>query len=527
MALKDYWPQFASHELRKGSFQAERYYVQDLTPIVTFATRGIWRATFDFGSMNPARAESLAGEIASIEDGGVWPLFLPGIYMNVPYLNSTMGTLTATISADGTFTFPTMPDSGMNHGRVVQVGRYVLRVKSRNGRMVKFENVPREIMEMTVPERNALKVRFSVPNDDPLTIRARMVGGNVPAVEILSSAVTRVLPIEIVEVAGEVSSIVVIPHVPGGGVIVATELPAKPTGVNLTPTANRGELTLAWTNPTNNTITSWQYSRRVGNTGDWGEWIEIPASNAVTTSYLLGSLADSTTYNARVRAVNSLGAGPASDAASGTTIAFTGAVTNLPKVGANGRIFADASDNTILKATWDNPNDATITSYSYEYSSVARGETNPAVTVSGSNASTVSITMDIPTVEAYSVSVYAHNSIGRSLVVIDPNITPGTTLLPAPYGLTVGIINPGDTLNRQASWAILATDENYWQWRYRLNAQAEWSDWIRISPVTLSTPSQIHSRNYRFQFSGHRDYQVRAVGSGGFSLPSNIYSDRS
>ena len=247
----------------------------------------------------------------------------------------------------------------------------------------------------------------------------------------------------------------------------------------------------------------------------------------MTTSYLLGSLADSTTYNARVRAVNSLGAGPASDAASGTTIALTGAVTNLPKVGANGRIFADASDNTILKATWDNPNDATITSYSYEYSSVARGETNPAVSVSGSNASTVSITMNIPTVEAYSVSVYAHNSIGRSLVVRDSNITPGTTLLPTPYGLTVGIINPGDTLNRQASWAILATDENYWQWRYRLNAQAEWSDWIRISPVTLSTPSEIHSRNYRFQFSGHRDYQVRAVGSGGFSLPSNIYSDRS
>ena len=106
----------------------------------------------------------------------------------------------------------------------------------------------------------------------------------------------------------------------------ATTAPAKPTG--LTATAGNAQVALAWTNPSDSTITKYQYRQKAGSAA-WGSWTDIPTSahgQANAASYTVTSLMNGTAYRFRIRAVNSAGestqsavAGPVTPAAGVST----------------------------------------------------------------------------------------------------------------------------------------------------------------------------------------------------------------
>ena len=88
-------------------------------------------------------------------------------------------------------------------------------------------------------------------------------------------------------------------------------LPAKPA--NLGATAGADEVALRWDDPSDSTITGYQYRQRAG-TGDYGEWTDIPNSGAATVSHTVTGLTPGAEYTFQVRAVNVVGNSPESDA---------------------------------------------------------------------------------------------------------------------------------------------------------------------------------------------------------------------
>lgn len=94
--------------------------------------------------------------------------------------------------------------------------------------------------------------------------------------------------------------------------------PAKPTGARAT--GGNANVMLAWADPSDATIAKWQYRQKAG-TGAYGDWTDLPGSGASTTSYTVTGLTNGTAYTFQIRAVNSTGAGGASDEVSATPTA--------------------------------------------------------------------------------------------------------------------------------------------------------------------------------------------------------------
>ena len=77
--------------------------------------------------------------------------------------------------------------------------------------------------------------------------------------------------------------------------------------VNFTATGGDAQVTLAWSNPGNATITKWQYNQNRAST-----WTAIPGSDQDTTTYTVTGLNNYRSYSFKLRAVSDLGNGPAS-----------------------------------------------------------------------------------------------------------------------------------------------------------------------------------------------------------------------
>ena len=133
--------------------------------------------------------------------------------------------------------------------------------------------------------------------------------------------------------------------------LTAVAAPAKPTGLS----ATRGDkqATLDWSDPGDGSITSYQYQQRTGTT--WGSWTTITGSGASTTSHTVTGLANGTAYQFRIRAVNVVGNGTASDAV--TVTPSTGpkvsavAITSTPPADQNG--FYRIGDTVAVTFTFD------------------------------------------------------------------------------------------------------------------------------------------------------------------------------
>ena len=99
------------------------------------------------------------------------------------------------------------------------------------------------------------------------------------------------------------------------GAAQATPL-ARPSAPTVTATPKNGSVILSWTDPSNDTITRWEY--RYKGAGGYGAWTNIPGSGASTTTFTRTGLTNNTAYTFQVRAVNSSGDGTASTSVSAT-----------------------------------------------------------------------------------------------------------------------------------------------------------------------------------------------------------------
>ena len=152
-------------------------------------------------------------------------------------------------------------------------------------------------------------------------------------------------------------------------------VPAKPTGFSAigqgttcvnyckddqdtTNDVKEGSVQLTWDNPSNTTITGWQY-RVKWSVDPYGGWTNIPSSSPTTTSHTVENLKFLTPYTFQIRAVNSAGNGAESDTASSTVLKRPGAPA----------ISTATAGNRAVTLTWTAPltNADAARRYQYQY----------------------------------------------------------------------------------------------------------------------------------------------------------------
>ena len=116
--------------------------------------------------------------------------------------------------------------------------------------------------------------------------------------------------------------------------VVTGTPPAAPTGLAATP--GDQQLSLSWTDPSDSSITKYQYRLSTDGGTTWSpDWTDVSGSGATTTSHSVTGLNDGTTYTVEVRAV---GDSDLPSQAARTSATTTGAATLVANTGA-----ADAS----------------------------------------------------------------------------------------------------------------------------------------------------------------------------------------
>ena len=104
--------------------------------------------------------------------------------------------------------------------------------------------------------------------------------------------------------------------------------PARPAGLTAAP--GDGSVTLSWDNPSDSTITGYQYrTRQAPPAPGWGPWTAISGSGAETTSHAFTGLENGTEHRFKLRAVNALGNSAPAPAAAPWYVAATPAVPTL------------------------------------------------------------------------------------------------------------------------------------------------------------------------------------------------------
>ena len=196
-------------------------------------------------------------------------------------------------------------------------------------------------------------------------------------------------------------------------------MPFAPAGFDAT--AGDGEVTLAWDNPGDDTITEYQYRWSEDGGGIWNrDWTEIPGSGPTTVEYVVTGLTPGTTYTFEIRAVNPEGNGAESDQVSATPFTVPGAPRNV----------AAAPLDRSARLTWEAPasdGGAPITGYEYRVTQPGSSEGVGWQTVSGSDVDTRSY--EVPGLtngQPYTLLVRAVNEAGPGADAAAPSVTPYT-----------------------------------------------------------------------------------------------------
>ena len=212
--------------------------------------------------------------------------------------------------------------------------------------------------------------------------------------------------------------------------VIATTLPAAPT--SLWPVPGDGEVTLSWTDPDSDTITSHEVST------DGGNFTDIPNSGhgqTNATGYTVAGLSNGTEYTFKLRARNISGPGRAST------------VTATPRAppAAPANLLATAGDGRVT-LSWTNPGDNTIRKY--QVSTDGGGTFNH---MNGSSYTTTThIVTGLSNGTAYPLALRAVNAIGGG-PASTKNATPlwgapaNLSATPGNAGVTLTWTDPGDS----------------------------------------------------------------------------------
>ena len=200
-------------------------------------------------------------------------------------------------------------------------------------------------------------------------------------------------------------------------------VPAAPTG--LTATAGDASVTLAWDDPSDSTITGYEYQvnhndTSTGNLSGWGQWTAIPGSGAATTSHTLAGLTNGREYRYHLRAVNTGGPGLAAPNAEPWYVNATPEPAP-PGVPAAPTGLKGLGDDASATLSWDAAPGADITGYEYQQKdATANGDWGewtaiPAPELAEGGAETSSYNVDgLTNGSEYHFRLRAVNDVGPS-----------------------------------------------------------------------------------------------------------------
>ena len=183
---------------------------------------------------------------------------------------------------------------------------------------------------------------------------------------------------------------------------------------------NAGNISVTWTTPGNGgaAISSYTLQYRISGTGSFTTITGIGTTNTIVTG-----LANSTTYDIQIAAVNIVGTGAYSNIVIGLTFTTPNSPTNLTGVSSNGQ----------ATLTWTAPTNnggTPITGYLVEYSTNPSGPWTPVNT--GSTATTYTLT-GLTNGTLYYVRVSGVNIVGTgtpsNVISLTPSTIPGPAII--------------------------------------------------------------------------------------------------
>ena len=281
---------------------------------------------------------------------------------------------------------------------------------------------------------------------------------------------------------------------------VPAAIPGTPTGLTATGGSASGRLVLGWTAPSTGGSAITSYTVEYTASGGSAQTVSTGSSS---NSYNLDGLANGTAYSVRVRAVNAIGVGSYSSAASGTPGAVPGAPTSL----------AGTIGDTFVELSWTAPADNggfAVANYTVEYTPA--GGSALTATASSSPYRLTGLTSST----AYSIRVAANNLIGRGAYTAAISRTPAVapeapTSLTATGGSASGRLVLGWTAPSTGGSAITS---------YTVEYTASGG-----SAQTVSTGSSSNSYNLDGLTNGTaysvRVRAVNAIGAGSYSAAAS------
>ncbi len=178
----------------------------------------------------------------------------------------------------------------------------------------------------------------------------------------------------------------------------SSALPARPSGLAASP--GPGGVRLQWVGVDDDTITVWQVQYRESD-GSYGEWSDLPGSDASTTSHLLTGLRSGTAYGFRIRAVNASGPGPSSV----EVTASAGAAGSGDVVASPFTVTASEGSSAEIELCVDSPFGRSVV-FEVRYgapssgaASASAGDYDAAVTSLAFGAGATSVMLTIPIVD--------------------------------------------------------------------------------------------------------------------------------
>ena len=174
-------------------------------------------------------------------------------------------------------------------------------------------------------------------------------------------------------------------------VVVVTDVDTAAAPTGLMAAAGDAQITLTWTNPSNPTITSYEYSSDSG-----ANWTAIANSGASTTSYTVTSLTNGTAYEIQLRAVNQEGNSNPATAPSATPLSSDATLSALT-ISQGTLTPTFASTITAYRATVPNAT-ASLTVTPTVTETNATVEVNGAAVTSGTASSAINLTVGETTI---------------------------------------------------------------------------------------------------------------------------------
>ena len=277
-------------------------------------------------------------------------------------------------------------------------------------------------------------------------------------------------------------------------------IPNQVMNVETTSGPNIGNISVSWTAPINNVgaaTSSYTLQYRLSGSGNWTTILGI-----VDTNRVIQGLANASTYDIRVAAVNSLGTGPYSSSVFGMTFAPPNSPTNLQ--GTHG--------NTQVSLSWSAPSNnggTPITGYLVERSTSSSGPWTQTLT--GSTARSFVVT-GLTNGILYYFRVSGVNIVGTGTPSNTLSVTPST--IPGPSDIT----SSASYSNQQSlvKWAAPVDTGGAPILSYNL----QYSSTSSTGPWLSTTPDTFSASTISYTFPGLTNgtryyFQVRANNSNG------------